>query len=222
MISPKGYVIRAAIFIGAVVGALIIGQCWKNRQADKKTAEDVARSKAVEQQHKEQTAASARVDTLVDTIYVREKALAGSADRLRRAADTARPAGLKSVSTVSDSSAMWHLRWQLLGVAYDTLHRALELADLRADSLAADRSRWHAVADSAVAVMVDLRADTERRCQILPFVPCMSAKAAILTGLVAGAGAAVYVEERRRRARAADPIISPLTHPLFNITFVVP
>lgn len=218
MISPRGYVIRVAILVAVIFAALFAFQCYKNRNADKKITEDITRSKVVEQQHAAQTTTSARVDTLVDTIYVREKALVESADRLRHTADTARPAGLRSVSSIADSSAMWHLRFNILGIAYDTLARAKQLADLRADSLAADRSRWHVIADSAVAVMVDLRADTERRCHILPFVPCMSAKAAILTGFGLGAATAVYVERRRRK----DPIISPLTHPIINIRFVVP
>jgi hypothetical protein len=130
----------AKIALGVILAlAILFGyQCYRNSKTNDK---DVARSEVVEQQHAEQTAASARVDTLVDTVWVSEKKLTGSADALRHKADVALPEGRPAV-TISDSSAMWHLRWQLLGLAYDTLSRAKQLADLRADSLAADRSRW--------------------------------------------------------------------------------
>lgn len=188
------------IALGAVIAAIILFgyQCFRNRKTDDQTKKDVVRSQVVEQQHSEQTTASARVDTLVDTVYIREKALTGSAGRLRAAADVAQPSGRPAV-TVSDSSAMWKLRWTLLGVAYDTLAEAKRLADLRADSLAADRSRWKRVADSAVAVMVDLRGDLARsqgNCCVLPFIPCPSRKAALITGLALGAGTAIYFERR--------------------------
>jgi hypothetical protein len=209
---------KLAVAIVVILLLLFGFQCWRNSKSDKKADKDVARSQVVEQQHDQQTAASARVDTLIDTVYIREKALTGSADRLRRAADTARPAGLRVVATIADSSAMWKLRWSLLGLAYDTLSEAKRLADLRADSLAVDRSRWHAVADSAVAVMVDLRADLAQArsgCKIIPFVDCPSRKAMLVTGLVVGAGAAIYVEERRRKQDQKTPAtisVSVLSH----------
>lgn len=182
-----------------LVLAILIGyQCYRNKP-DEQNKKDVARSGVVEQQHTEQTAASVRVDTLVDTVYLHEKALTGSARGLRHKADIALPAGRPAV-TIADSSAMWHLRWQLLGLAYDTLSEAKRLADLRADSLAADRSRWKRVADSAVAVMVDLRGDLARSqgsCRILPFIPCPSRKAVLITGLVVGAAGGVYIEQHR-------------------------
>lgn len=177
--------------IVTIVGAvLIIGwagwYAWHRSQQNKQADHDVAASVKVDDSHKTQTIASARVDTLVDTVIVRDRALTSSAGELRRASDTA---GSRA-KTLVDSSAMWKLRWQLIGMAYDTLSVAHTALLVVVDSLTADRNRWHVVADSAVSTMDALRKDlavARSGCRILPFVPCLSRKQTLLVGVTLGA-----------------------------------
>lgn len=187
--------LRLWLIVGAVVLVSLAGwQYWHSHHQDKKADADVAKSVVVDAQHKEQTKASAKVDTVIQTIYVREKSREAAAKRLIETSDTV---GQFSM-TLRDSSSMWHLRWELVGMALDSTVLALGDARERADSLFADRNRWKAVADSAVPAMDALRKDlavARSGCRVIPFVPCLSRKQSLVVGLVVGAVA--YAERDR-------------------------
>lgn len=183
------------VLIGLVALLAWAGWYWnRTRNQDEKADKDVAASIKVDEQHKAQTEASARVDTLVDTVIVRDRALTSRAGELRRASDTA---GARA-ATLVDSSAMWKLRWQLVGMAYDTLRVAHTALLVAVDSLTVDRNRWHVLADSAVHTMDALRDDLQaarKGCRVLPFVPCLSRKQTFAVGAVVGVVA--YSQIRR-------------------------
>lgn len=188
------------ILAGVALVVLLAWAGWywnRTRKQDEKVDKDIAASIKVDSDHKAQTEASARVDTLVDTVIVRDRALTSSARELRRASDTA---GARA-ATLVDSSAMWNLRWQLAGMAYDTLSVAHTALLVVVDSLTADRNRWHVVADSAVHTMDALRDDlhvARKGCRVLPFVPCLSRKQTFVVGAVVGVVA--YSQIRRKGA----------------------
>lgn len=174
---------------GIALAVLLVWAGWywnRTRKQDEKADKDVAASLKVDEQHKAQSAASARVDTLVDTVIIRDRALTSRAGELRRASDTA---GARA-ATLVDSSAMWKLRWQLVGMAYDTLSVAHTALLVVVDSLTVDRNRWKVVADTAVKTMDALRDDLQvarKGCRVLPFVPCLSRKRTLIAGVVVGA-----------------------------------
>ncbi len=179
--------IKVWIIVGSVLllGGIIIA-VWQAHNQNKQADKDVQQSHTIDSLHTVQGQASARVDTVVDTLRIREDHYIKVAVNLGRVADTA---GQHSY-TIADSSAMWHLRFQLKGMQVDTLTVALSNAEQRADSLFADRNRWHLVADSAVSTMDALRKDlavARSGCKVIPFVPCLSRKQTLIVGLVGGA-----------------------------------
>jgi hypothetical protein len=178
----------------AAIAVLLGFQYCRSRNADKQADTDVAHSVTVDSSHKAQTAASAKVDTVIDTVWLAEKTHKAQAGSASKAADTAG----RLASTLRDSSSMWHLRWQLRGVALSEDSLALLAADRRADSLLIDRNRWHLVADSAVTSQDRLRKDlaiARGGCQILPYVPCLSRKQTAIMGAVTGV--MLYARYRR-------------------------
>lgn len=170
--------------LGIVVILALLGfQYWRSHRQDKKADADVAASIKIDEQHKTQTEASAKVDTVIQTIIVHDRARTNSAGNLKHASDTAG-------RLLADSSAMWHLRWQLVGMAYDTLSLAHTALLVVVDSLAADRKRWKTLADTATSTMDALRKDlavARSGCRVILFVPCLSRKQTLIVGLVAGA-----------------------------------
>ena len=181
MTRLKLWLLAAAVVLVALAGF----QWWTSRGQDKKADKDVAASIVIDASRKTETAASAHVDTVVDTVYLGEKKHKAAADSLKRVADTL---GQHAV-TLRDTAGMWHLRWQLRGVALEQDSVALVAADLRADSLAVDRLRWHVLADSAVASQDRLRVDlgiARSGCKVLPFVPCLSRKQTAIVAFAAG------------------------------------
>lgn len=182
----------------AAVLALVAFQCWRSRGQDAKADKDVATSIEIDKAHKAQTEISARVDTVVDTLWLTEKSHKAAAAVLRATGDTA---GQHAVS-LRDTAEMWHLRWEFRGLELQQDSLALVAADLRADSLRADRLRWHTLADSAVASQDRLRDDlrvARTGCRVIPLVPCLSRKQTLILGVGAGAFAAWYIEEQRRK-----------------------
>lgn len=178
----------------AVVSGLAGWQYWHSRGQDKKSDADVKQSEIIDALHKLQAEKSSRVDTVISTIFVREKAREAAGQTLKHQADTAG----QWAATLADTANMYKLRWQLVGMALDSTTLALGDARERSDSLFADRNRWHLVADSAVASQDRLRADLKiarQGCKIVPLVPCLSRKQTAIVSAVAGA--ALYARFHR-------------------------
>lgn len=174
------------ILAGVALVVLLAWAGWywnRTRKQDEKADKDIAASIKVDEQHKDQTKASAKVDTVIQTIILRDRALLNTAGNLKRASDTAG-------RFLADSGEMWKLRWQLVGMAYDTLSVAHTALLVAVDSLTVDRNRWKVVADTAVRTMDALRDDLQvarKGCRVLPFVPCLSRKQTLIAGVVVGA-----------------------------------
>lgn len=180
--TPKNWIITAVVVLVIAAGGYWLYQ----RNQGKQTDQHVAQSIAIDQQHKAQTAASAKVDTVVDTLWRTSRGAVAAANRIHTQADTA---WQHIARTIADSSNMWHLRWQLRGVENDSLRVALKADTISIMVLTNDRNAWHAVADSAHKTMDDLRTDlarARRGCQILPFVPCPPRLVVGLLGVAVG------------------------------------
>jgi hypothetical protein len=176
---------RWAWIVVAVLLGLAGFQYFRSRGQDKKADADTAKSVVVDAQHKAQTKASARVDTVVDTLRIREDHYIKVASALKARSDTVG----QFATTLRDTAQMYRLRWQLVGMALDSTTAALSTSRQRADSLFADRNRWHVVADSAKTTMDALRKDLKAAragCKIIPFVDCPSR--IVMLGVGFGAG----------------------------------
>lgn len=180
------------IFAGVLLVALLGWQLWRNHMLVLLSNADVARSVVIDQSHKAQTIASARVDTVVDTLRIREDHYIKVASVLKATSDTI----LQSSKTLADTAIMYKLRWQLVGIALDSTTAALSDARQRVAILTVDRDAWKAVADSATASQDRLRADlkvAQSGCRIIPFVDCPSRTVVAAVAFVVGAGTTALV-----------------------------
>jgi hypothetical protein len=192
---------RAKWIIGValVVGALFIASRFIDAHGNDQRAADVAAAKVAHSGHVEQQKFQAHVDTVVDTLWRHEETKAAKAESIRAVSDTIG----QFAETLRDTAAMYHLRWQLLGVAYDSLESAKADADARAVALGLGRDSARADATRLDSVNVRLTHDLEHAndCHILPFVPCPSRKVAFVAG-AATTGYFLIPPEKRKKVVA--------------------
>jgi hypothetical protein len=189
------WILALVLVVGAAfVAARFIDAHWNDRKAA-----DVASAKMAHAGHVAQQPFQARVDTVVDTLWRTEKAHTARAEDAKTASDTA---GQLAV-TLRDTADMWHLRWQLRGVAYSEEIAAKNAADSRAVALGLGRDSARADAARLDAVNVRLTHDLEHAndCHIVPFVPCPSRKVAFVAG-AATTGYLLIPPEKRKKVLA--------------------
>jgi hypothetical protein len=179
-----------------VAGSLVVAERFIDAHRNDRTQADVQGAKAAHVAHVAQQKFQAHVDTVVDTLWLHEKAHAEKADSLKAASDTA---GQHAV-TLRDTADMWHLRWELRGFAYDTLKLAKAEAGHRADSLELARDSARIDAKRLDSLNVRLTRDLEHAndCHIVPFVPCPSRKVAFVAG-AATTGYFLIPPEKRKK-----------------------
>lgn len=171
----KGLAILAIIAVALFAAARFIDA----RRSDRAKA-DVAAAKVAQRAHVDQQKFQARIDTVVDTLWLHEKTKAAKAETIKAISDTLG----QRAETLRDTAEMYHLRWQLLGVVYDSLKSAKQDADDRAAALALGRDSARADAAQLAALNARLARDVEHAndCHIVPFVPCPSRKVAFVAG----------------------------------------
>jgi hypothetical protein len=188
--SRKLWLALAALVVAGVVATWLTGRFDNGRNSHDVVQADVAHEK-----HVEQGKASARVDTLVRTIYVHEKALTAKADSLDAVADTLG----QHAKTVRDSLDMWRGRDSVHVAELAAVRAAKDSADRRAALFAVDRDRWKKDAAGADQINQGLKRDLQHvnDCHVLPFIPCPSRKVALGAGILAGL-AITHPEQTKR------------------------
>ncbi|MDB4871979.1 MAG: hypothetical protein JWL97_2983 [Gemmatimonadales bacterium] len=191
----KKWLIVAAI----VAGGLVVAARFIDAHRNDQTKSDIRDAKVVHAGHVEQQKFQAHVDTVVDTLWRHEETKAAKAESIRAVSDTIG----QFAGTLRDTANMWHLRWQLLGVAYDSLKSAKTDADARAVALGLGRDSARVDAARLDSLNIRLTHDLEHAndCHILPFVPCPSRKVAFVAG-AATTGYLLIPPEKRKKMLA--------------------
>lgn len=192
--TRKWELVLAAVL---VIGTLVVVERFVDAHWNDRAKADVAAAKVVHAGHVEQQKFQAHIDTVVDTLWLREKTKTAKAETIRSVSDTIG----QHAETLRDTANMYHLRWQLLGVAYDSLKSAKQDADARAVALGLGRDSARADAARLDSVNVRLTHDLEHAndCHIIPLVPCPSRKVAFIAGGVT-VGVLLIPPEKRKKA----------------------